>query len=371
MIKLYKYLVFAAQLCFIGMPLTSCGDDEDEPTPAPPVVSLSVNPNSISLVSDRGAAATFAIECSGQWHVSEVPQWLNLSAVSGVGNTSVTVTTLSENATASIRSCTLLVTSDEVSASVEVSQLGSLQSGCEVTVSDKVVLNDSYAIRLKFGPKAEFFYAGYLSASSAGWTDDRIIQAIDDGNAVTAEDGYVITAGDLFEDTNYIQCVVAYDAQGNRGEVLKFPVTTMSSRNAPTAPISNIQYDSSKWTWETTIGPFANDYYMIAFQGLEAWIAYVSTNAEIGLYLKDNVNELSSYVQSGKWRMTRTDPEICIYTWARRNEEWSSVINRSFYDISSGKVASRVAGQEQTPKLRFRSPSEQEQLKNAMTELPF
>jgi len=334
---LIKLAALLVTVLISGIALVACGDDnEDGPT------LLEVNPGSVSLVPTANATVSVQIKCSGEWIITQSPEWINLSSTSGKGNTTLTITTLSENATATNRTGSIEIISNELSASISVTQVAALKSGCEVTITDEVILNTSATFRLSFGPNASYFYAGYFPSSSAGWSDAKLVEELEAShNAENAKDGVDMTAPELDEKESYIQCFVAYDAQGNRGEVLRRNFTTPSSANAPQAYISEVKYSSELWMWNTTISATANEYYMAVYTGdIAAAFALYSTPSVLAMIIKDNIDSLTSYVNSTSWKRKREADEmdILITTWAKRGEAWSGVCNTFYGRAKSSNI---------------------------------
>lgn len=325
-----------------GFALTSCGDDDDNGNGVPE--ELEVNPSAISLLASANSSATFTITYGGNWTVSGAPEWLNVSSMSGKGNTSLVVTSISANSSATNRECTLTVSGNDTQASVVVSQLAGLKSGCEVMITDKLIFSDNCTFVLDFGSNASYFYAGFLPATSAGWTDEKIVQTmIDDDNPRTAEDSKVMCASGLNPETQYLAVFAAYDAQGNRGELIREPFTTPKYDNTPLAIISYVSYDNENWYWETTLGATATEYIMASWEGdLAVARAYLYETSETGLYLRNRLSTLTTYVQSSSWYMSRDDDELYICTWAKKNESWGANLYTFFGRINDDEEESSI-----------------------------
>ncbi len=303
---------------------------------------LELNPTSISLVSNANSSASVNITCNGAWEITSHPEWLNISSTKGKGNTMVIITALTENDSASPRTGNIEVVSGVATASLQISQVGSLEPGCEVTIIDEVILYDSATFRVNFGPKASYFYAAYFPVSSAGWSDNKIVEELEkSGTPMTVENGTDLTADDLNESTSYIQCFVAYNEKGKRGEVIRRNFTTPSSRNAPIAYIEDVYYSTTKWHWSTKISATAQEYYMLVYGGDTAFLfAYLLEPSDMGMIFKDKINDLTSYVNSQDWNVTREEGEmdLLICTWAQRDKKWSPVLNMFYGSISSEEM---------------------------------
>lgn len=302
---------------------------------------LEVNPSSISLVSTANSTAVVNIFCSTDWTVTSKPDWVNISSTSGKGNTTMTITALSDNSTASVRTGRMEIKSANNTATVEISQVASLESGCEVIISDEVILNTSATFRLNFGSKASYFYAAYFPSSSAGWSDEKIIDELETNHSAMNIDADVdITATKLEEETSYIQCFVAYNENGKRGELVRRRFTTPSSTNAPRASITDVRYTASdsRYRWTTKIGATAQEYYMLVYTGIPAFIhAYLTAPSEMGMIFKDKVNTMTSYVNSQDWyiEMGADEEDFLVATWAQRDKKWSSVLPMYYAEVPS------------------------------------
>lgn len=366
--NLLSYLPMSALLLLCSAAIVACdSDDKDQGQDEPEI--LSVNPSSISLVSNANSSATFMITASGDWTINGGDDWLNLSSNSGRGNTTITVTALSENSSASNRSCVLTINGSGGNATVSITQLAALKSGCNVSVTDKIILADGYAIKLSFGSNASYYYSGYLSSSSAGWTDDRIIQELQSNTtAKEAKDGIINHTEDLYENTKYYLYYVAFDEQGNRGEVLRYPILTPSSRNAPAAYISDVTHSYYYWYWTTTISATASEYYMIVDDGINAIDLYYDYSpALIAMIIKDNLSDYTSYIQSSDWHVTKEGSYLYIATWAKKGNDWSPVV-KEYYGSDSDDTNAAMAKTEtkQTPTISIISPDEYENARRSI-----
>ncbi len=355
--------LLALAVCGFAMSSCSGSDSDDEPD------EITVNPSTISLIHSSGSSASFRIEYGGNWTISGVPDWLNVSSSSGKGNTSITITALSDNLSSSSRNCTLLVDGKDAQASVAVTQLAGLKSGLEVTVTDEIIFSDNYSSKMKFGVNADFYYAGILSASSAGWTDEKLLQVMAEDEPRAAKDGSIICARGLKESTEYLQVFVAFDSKGNRGEIIRRKFKTPSTKGTPWAYISNVTYSSEQWRWDTTIGPTATDYFMACWEGEDATLLhnYYETS-EVAFFIKDYLDDLTSYVQSSTWTQPRTSDALYISTWARKNQEWGANLETFYGTIKEDKIVSKNAmmlngASDEGIKVRSRQPSEYEALK--------
>ncbi len=317
-----------------SLSLLSCGGEK--PDPDEPQV-LKVNPTSISMLATANASVTVSITSTDSWTITERPDWVNLSSTSGNGNTSVVITALTANETSKPRTGMLTVTSGELSAIVELTQLAGLQSGCEVIVVDEVIMFNSATFKLDFGSKASYFYGGYFPASSAGWSDARIVAALENSEPENAEsDMYYSTGEDLVRNTSYIYCFVAYDANGNRGDVVRRAFTTPAPdpTKSPRVYLKEFSCEDWRWVWLTEKNATTTDYFMISVSGDWAPTYYYAPTSLIGMIIKDTADYDNSYINGQYWQRVRTEDEKYIYvaTWARREQKWSDVITDAIYN---------------------------------------
>lgn len=339
---LAMFLMFA-----MGTPaLVSCGGDDDDATPTSPHVELSVTPTNISLTSSQGATATFAITASGSWSISNDAEWINISSRSGVGNTTITVTTLSENKSAKERSTDITITSGELSQTITVKQLPAYES-VGINVSDLVVLYNSMAMEITFSSNVSYFYMANLSKSKATDTDDEIVNYITNNFTRLKPDpeSPVYGLDGLSSNTDYYICAIAFDANGNRGELIKIPYKTPAyTTNRPSVDYgSSVSYSNSEWRWSTTIGPYASRYYMVALSGLGALAYFIQPYAVTAYIIQQKVkdNELNAIVQNGSWTRSRNSSDNYFFSaaWAQgSNNNWSCALDTFYGDLTSSSA---------------------------------
>ena len=79
-----KYILLAA-LCAL---VVSCGEKgKDDPTD-----TLSLSPASLSFAAKGASAQSVGVTASGAWNATPTEAWIQLSATSGSGNGSISVT---------------------------------------------------------------------------------------------------------------------------------------------------------------------------------------------------------------------------------------------------------------------------------------
>lgn len=337
--KIY-YLSMVLLTVLGSLTFTACGGDDD-PTPEPPVTTLSVTPTDISLMASQGASASFSISASSAWIISCDADWLNLSSRSGNGSTNVTVTAISDNKSATERSAAITITSGDKTQTVNVKQLPAYKN-LSVNVTDVVALYNSIAFKLTYTGNVSYFYLGTLSAEAVGWTDNRIVEELQKGTAEKPSDDVNFGIDNLSSNSTYYICIVAFDAQGERGPITKMPVTTKAytSNRARVSYGSTVSYTSSQWSWTTTIGPYTSRYYMISVSGLFAYVFSDYADALVASIIKDDVDagDIQPIIQSGSWSRVREIGDSYFYSaaWAKdANNEWAWALDEKYRSLSS------------------------------------
>ena len=131
----------------------SCGDDDDKDEPTVPVVEneLKVSASSLLFSAEAGEKQVLTITCTGEWTAMTNETWIDLSPKNGDGNGNLTITINSANSTSQERVATVIVTSEDLSREIIVTQKASLVANCTATPIDIAVLSDEFA----FGIAAE------------------------------------------------------------------------------------------------------------------------------------------------------------------------------------------------------------------------
>ena len=359
-------LLVMALIALMSAGLTSCSKDKDN-EPDIPDWSLSVSPSSLSLLSEQNAQVNFNIHGNVTWSISEIPEWLNLSATSGKGDAIITVTALSANASDETRTATLKISSLEtvdvelegdeegeatktLTAEVTINQMPKYKADCKVNYKEVFTLANSMCFEFEIESNVSYFYAGYLNASSAGWPDSKIIETI------TAEDAEAYTPGKVKDSTfgtnsvtpgtEYYLCAVGYDADGNQGPLTKTKVQIPNlPNNYPFVDIDQIRFDDADgWSAYYSKNAATLGYYVYGFFGNDAlnlaqsWVS--ATAAKIVKQSIDN-NSLTLWPNSSLLYFANKSDVFLTVSWgldARNN--LSPVINA---DIETNGSSNRPA----------------------------
>ena len=266
-------------------------------------------------------AQELTIKCNSAWTISGKPGWLDISALSGTGNSTVKVWTNSANNSTSERSVTLTVKSGSKTATKKVIQRAGLDASLNVSPNKIIELASGIALDFKFGSKVMYYYVRLFTPSTLDRvTDNEIIAVIssDPNDRDTPSDGYVTSWRDLDSQTEYILCTVGYDENGNHGALTKTKITTKKGYNQAIAMISDVQYDDEKWYWSTTVNGFVTKYYQWF---IERDDLHASTDAAIAWFFKQamekNPGDFDPIVQSTSWNRNRNGGDIFhLATWA-------------------------------------------------------
>lgn len=325
---------------------SSCKDDKDKE----PYIELKVSTDQIPLLSSKNATSSFTVTSTDSWTVvNNSPEWLFVSPISGNGNGTVTVQALQENSSSQERIATLTISTgdEETQKTVTITQMAAFIGNCNVTFSNPLALATSIAYECAVDSKAATVYSAYLNSAAAGWTNDKIVQTLTEMKPQRAKDFVGVgTADNLEPSTTYYLCAVAFDENGNRGDLTKTPVTTMALKNTdPWVYISDPTFDSSYWHWSTNPDAYTPKYYMIAVQGNDAISLALSSEAIVAWLMKESIDKGKSdpIARGDNWYIEKdaNTNNLFLATWGKDvDDKFSSRLNRGAWIINS---ASRPA----------------------------
>lgn len=118
---------FSLWAFFFGVVIffSSCGDDvinQNIINPGAEQRAFSVSPSEIQMLAQEGSIVQFTIETDYEWKIQGVPDWLQLSAISGKEDATIVVTALSANKSNEERIAILVVVSNGKKEVVTISQ---------------------------------------------------------------------------------------------------------------------------------------------------------------------------------------------------------------------------------------------------------
>lgn len=225
------------------------GGDDDSSTPS----NVSVTPNSVSLLSNEGSSASIYIKTDDVWRISGCPEWLHMTATSGEGSTSVTLTTKSENFSAVVREAIITVSSSISSTTFKVCQDKYFTEGLEVSLSNMTIMSDGFACDLAFGSKAIGYREAFFTESDIRTKTERdIYNDLMKGTEYNKITNYAFSPATNPNTTLYY-CIAAYGNESNPdgshryGPMTMQKITTAAqTRYADMVP--SISYNSTRWT---------------------------------------------------------------------------------------------------------------------------
>lgn len=316
--------------------LISCGD-EDEP------VKLEVNLAEIILSAENKSSQDLTISSNAQWVLTGIPEWLDVSATSGTTTSTIKLTANSFNNSIEERSATLQISAESETKQVLVKQKAGLITECAATPNKIVVLSDGVAFDYKFGENVSFYYNfAQLSSEAGRLTDNEIVELCkQEGDRSTPIDDYVTSYSDLSPNTKYTIFTVAFDAQGNQGEIIKQEISTKSNKNQAEAYISAEGVDENYWYFTYTINAYCTKFYSLEYSSdTPAGALLQVSDAFLAWHIKNQNDSESPYeaqVNSQNWRLQRNadDCYLHLFTWGvDANGNYSGNVNRQMYEIS-------------------------------------
>ena len=241
------------------------------------VGNISVSPTSASLLSEKGSTTNLVVLATGKWELKGVPEWLHTTASSGVGQTTITLTALSDNFSDEERTATLAFSAGAKSVNVTISQAPYLAQGCKVQILNMTLMSNGFAFDLKFGSRAKGYREAFFSQSDIASKTERDIF-----NLLMEKNEYNSTADIAFSpivdpNTTLIYCVAAYGNENNADGSHKYGPMTMKTVTTPSytpwadMPIYGISYTSTRWSPITqkngAVGTRCQKYYFFGAQG--------------------------------------------------------------------------------------------------------
>ena len=342
-----------------------------------------VSPTSPTLSGESGSSTTVTITANSNWSISGCPDWLQLSATSGTGTTSVTLKAKSENFSDDTRSTELVVRTSSASTSITVSQEGVLPTGLKVSLSDLTVMSDGFAANLTFGSRTKGYREAFFTENAVKVLTERDIY-----NMLMEKDEYTGSADFTFSpivdpNTTIIYCVAAYGNENNPDGTHKYGPMTMQKITTPREtvyadmPVYSISYTSSRWTAVTqkvgAYGTRCSKYYYYAAEGETATLAAFFYNSApyaffalnfFKPYIAQNPNEYAISGQS--FYFGRSTDQFFFGTWGiDDNGNYSAELRAEYRDLSESSnkavlCSNKVAVDSSKWNVRKRMPTKSE-----------
>lgn len=159
---------------------------------------------------------------------------------------------------------------------------------CQIVPKVLVTYTDGYATSWTVGSNVATAYTTVFKSLDSYADDEAIIEEIKDGNTARTSEYYSeYTTGSWSSfykpSTTYWLCTIAYDSNGNRGELYKQQISTKSTSD-PIAKISNLRAsthdtEGNIWQWDITMTN-TSSYYLISIEDElydydEHWFAHI------------------------------------------------------------------------------------------------
>lgn len=315
---------------------------------------ISVTPTKVSLLGAANSTTSISVNATGSWTLTGLPDWLHSSATSGIGNTTITLTALSENWSDIARSTVLTFRTSTSSTTATVSQEGDLPKNLRVTLSNTTIMRDGFACDLKFTSEAKGYKEAFFTASAIRTMNERdIYNKLMEQSEYSSLANYAFLPAAVNPETELIYCVAAFGNESNPDGSHKYgPMTiehiTTKAQTLYDDMYLSFSYNSSQWTVVTarrgSYGQKCDEYYYIASEDYadEYRQLYQFTDALLAhLLFKPMIaeNDRSQY-KYGPQTMTfsRNDDKFFCTTWGidRDTKEFSAELSTPVYrDLSS------------------------------------
>lgn len=240
-----------------------------------PDVSYTFDAQPTSLTFDAAATSkTISVTGNDSWTASSSASWCTLSKTSGTGAANITVS-VTQNSASSARTASITLkgqnTQKTVTIGVSQASTSSSVANCKLIPLDFVAFTNGCVTDWTAEDNVSYSYITVFSKSyynSISNNENAVIEAITENNTSNSYSDIVSTfhSDSFFSPaTEYILCTISYNNAGERGELVVYPFTTLST-TMPLATISNLiasTYSGTNlWTWEMTLTNNATAYYL-------------------------------------------------------------------------------------------------------------
>lgn len=285
------------------------------------LTTVSCRETELNFSAHEGAINMLSITSNGDWKVRSTPEWLRASVLSGNGNKTISLTTLSTNKTSSSRTGIVVIGTDDEEVNVPVIQYGEAMSNCQVTPKHITILSNGIAFDMDYSHASNVahYYRGYMEASRVGsMTNPEIISTLQsEFQRHLPSDDEVADFSELKPNTKYIIYTLAYDMEGKRGDLLSTEVKTCKEEvNEPCGWISNLESTGYYWEWNITKSATCYSYWMMTTEDRDIALASDVLQA---WWLEDAIrrNKVTEYFNGGDWQQRRGGDIIAVWTRGR------------------------------------------------------
>lgn len=243
---------------------------------------ISTNVSDLLFSSTSDFSQTITVRTDVEWELIGLPNWLKASSLSGNGETSITLTTKSENATASERSATLTFQT-KVSASINVKVQVKQEAGlspCNLYPGNVTILSDAFAWHFTPSVNTQYYYYKVMLKKDADRKlDSEIIADLKGGTRYLSSDNYFFYFSNAEPNTEYLILSVAFDKNNKQGELLKYTVKTRETVGLDAyVAIQSVSKSNKDLKWSTAMSASCKEYYML-----------VSTDGNYDSYLRPSI----------------------------------------------------------------------------------
>ena len=320
-----------------------------EGTPA----RISTNLGEVEIgASEDAAGADITITANTAWTISYPDtDWFNLSAKKGEkGTTVISVVPSKENFSDSKRSVDVVISADDGSAtcSFKVVQRPVFASNLRVELKDVVTMSDGIAGGIEFGSDAKGYYELYVTVRTVStYTDKEIYNAV-----INADNRWSITEDFFFSpeldpNTEYVYCVVAYNADAYTGPLMKYTFRTKPTTSTFDARLTS-SYSGGWYITSTRANRCARYYQYYLTNGdadrMYSYLTneYISNALVVYLWINEWVKEDPNYyyiIDTTKY--LGTSDSICVINWGVSDTgEFSNELTYIYRTKSSTPLAS-------------------------------
>ena len=280
---------------------------------------LIVTPTKIDINYSKNSTGTFNITIGKQWSISGVPDWLELSAVSGTGNSKIYVTALTDNIDTQPLSATLIVETDKQMAKVTVNQ----RSSMSVTFSDQIVLSNGYWCQYIFNSGVSGYADIVCKAEYYDNNEQAVQQYLEESETYTVASRTDFTVYDLPSQTTLVHCIAPYTLRNGVkkwGKILTNRFTTPASTASAGVNISAIshRHDASYgyyWSFRIALSSF-NSYYILAYNNSYAIVNRTTPDILFAKFMYQNPSSsLSNKAGDLIIQCTASDYALLLVAW--------------------------------------------------------
>lgn len=290
-------ILFVASLCLV---LSAC--ESEKPSSFITINGSNSAEHVFPGVFDSGKSGidykqTFKINSNVQWTISGKANWLNISPSSGSGEVELSIYPTSANTTDQPRTALITLSSSDASVSVNITQEPG-KPVCYVLPANEVALYDRICWEYTATSNVNVFQWLLLAEDEyKRMTDLEILKELSEKDELKYVDEYLSVAGydshynRIAPNSVYYLITIAYDREGNAGELKRTKITTPSYLDADYdawVDFANIEANLlSGFQFDAIKEGYCNAYHLIYGIGEEVYNSAIYA-FEINYFLKYN-----------------------------------------------------------------------------------